>query len=689
MNWPKYRDGLSQIGQSGAFTLETPGTPIGKTGIMNEVREDGTPGTVRVKRMGEFTDVRREAGPTQGEPFLSTWHANRMLMPDKYMAARTAKLFVEGGGELVPEGNCKYLGGGLSVGVTRVVPPPNANADTFVVVLVSHPRPGKMLTVKEFRDLPDSSPRSVRFEPLVVEGAVGGGNGFSDPYVVPMGWDKREEEYKFAFVATPTRLDTGARQHRVWIGGSKTLDLIERPNWLAGVAPLALSDDTPVMCSLLSCTAPGRLETIVTVPDRPTFENVRVDRGAFPLAWRYKNLRRNENNPPAGPVSLYGWPAGQWNNSSTNSSGQDIDFGAVLFVDVYTELVTLSPLKPSMFIVRSDDFGVTWQACREPVLELKSEENSPAYVSVLPLYDYRTVLPPLPPGINESDFAIMALNATWSRFLVGTSWQVTAVWPSPTELFPPQLIRNRSLLEPITNKGGCVVVGSGSVSFALVPAFVEYTVIYTETRAYAWPISNIAERAPFEIPPTGYLPRYAPRMFRKVGDGAYQPVPWPGDRFMTSPKFDASDRLPPQQPFDIDPFTTPRTLAWGSTGEGCAAFFLGGAQAGVGTAGANGRVTMIATIDGGDTWVERTILNSYNFRESCLIAADKDDGCSFIYAEFKDGMRQLKRISSDLTKVTDYGKPYPAPDRPGLINFQRHVHPGFPGIYDGPKEQPR
>jgi hypothetical protein len=103
----------------------------------------------------------------------------------------------------------------------------------------------------------------------------------------------------------------------------------------------------------------------------------------------------------------------------------------------------------------------------------------------------------------------------------------------------------------------------------------------------------------------------------------------------------------------------------------------------------------IATADGGDTWTTLELTDTAGMWQFCLLVAEKGAPASILYSAWardKDGAltgkRQLMHLAPDLSTVTKYGAPYTSA-RGGLINFQKYVHPGFPGVYDGPDQQPK
>lgn len=192
--------------------------------------------------------------------------------------------------------------------------------------------------------------------------------------------------------------------------------------------------------------------------------------------------------------------------------------------------------------------------------------------------------------------------------------------------------------------------------------------------------------------PSRPLWRYA--MFRRDGEGSFQRIEWPGDdmapynevaeAYLDSPAF-RNERW-----VQLDNIIEPESglifgATWRSAGEGRAAFFFANVI-GQDSRGPfihpNSTIRVITTSDNGDTWVVRDLDDVDNFRSTCILHKGSK---SLLYA-YKDpetGLRELRNIPNDDTDPTRYISPYDAPGNVGLVNF-KHVHPGFPGVYDEP-----
>jgi hypothetical protein len=321
---------------------------------------------------------------------------------------------------------------------------------------------------------------------------------------------------------------------------------------------------------------------------------------------------------------------------------------------------------------------------------------------------------------------------TTSRFIKGT---VTNLYPDGTYgVVPDQTVvaAQWTFTRPVEdipfpvapnqdNRGPCYtplyvstsLIGAGDTTFILRTALSSLTEYpFENKRGYDYWSYLYGGHMPHESTYTSYTYSYKQniRLYRRVGTGDFVRVAWPGDDATALIGALNGDGIAAGTPTflpavsgssypelihsdSVNPWVT---TAWPSTGEGKVVIAL--AQRSYFTVSGrtmeNGDppVILLATPDGGTTWITHLVLGSKNFREYCVVDDPKGNFVVFVGAPTDPvvaaaGKRQLWKVSPDFTTIKKYGGPY-TPTGPGLVNFRKYVHPGFPGTYDKPVPPP-
>lgn len=684
MNAPKNWDGVTQIGSALVRGLQSLDTPVG-TSFGQELRDNGSLGDVTAKKVLGFSSTHRShEDPTpEGFPFLSSWQASSVFLLDEKLPYQKRVFNIANAVGLEVIGNCHFLGDGFSVGTARTATasfpdttfggPDIVMSQHIEVLLMRLPRPGAAVPAEDYLKASATERKKLSVR-IPLESFA---EHLAEVYTIPLGWKNETARYAFAVVVRMDNNPFLGSLPRMWVGDTGTMTMVETSlplpadwDWYDTRA------DALVWASYKSqvfCTAPGQLEMVLSRSDRRRLLSYSV------LAWMT-------------------YPTTYWLAPNPSTFLHSVGTAYIL-------IGAAEDLRNDVFILRSIDFGATWtiehaEAFQNGRLTMWPDRHAfgigpsgvihfERYARYVPLrqsfYDaaYPTYVEVTDPAVDP--YIAYPAGRWWWDQTQATVIPVYGVSRGQERAAPGQL---------------ATLVGAGTVTFALVPGYT--------------PI----EAAPASAAGTfGYSPASPStvfRMYRRVGAGAFEQISWPGEAFSLTGwgPFEVNPPGPIQPIAWIgsiheqwrppDDRANPYTNAWASTGEGRAAFFFasGFTFAGGATMDNNMPITMIATADGGATWVTRTILNSLNFRESCVLAADergpvaKRRGATILYVEIDTtpgptfGQRQLMRISEDFTTTAKYGRPYPVPPRAGIINFQRYVHPGFPGVYDGPDAQP-
>lgn len=387
--------------------------------------------------------------------------------------------------------------------------------------------------------------------------------------------------------------------------------------------------------------------------------------------------------------------------------------------------------RDSFFLAQSTDFGLTWTLTAAPTFAAGTYQSVPqigGYLGGTGANDFTTFFPSgtayaipvwAPYSTIQTRSQVITQTYDYGTLIYYDNQFIPYfVYPTNTIAYPDGLgYSNRGpLLRPL--RDSFQLIGAGATTFALVTGIAQgasgvtsYTadgdffdlLMSNVDYSSGSPKARLTTRPlhPTQAPTNFTAGFGAPQMYVRT-NGSFIPISWPGDTLFlgtaddntlvpsAAPHEQFQERRPSYPPLPVD-------LCWCSTGEGCAAFFMVQLKytpavdsAHVGTiddSATNNTVTVVATLDGGAHWATLVLSDVNNMRSFCLIRPELGDkGVCIVYAAntANPNLQQLMRISSDFTKVTKYGAPFP-PQRGGLVNFQKYVHPGFPGVYDEPK----
>lgn len=496
------------------------------------------------------------------------------------------------------------------------------------------------------------------------------------------------------------------------------------------------------VCSEITSTGRGRLEFIVYKPESNSNHDVPGgDAGQHPLMVLWGGAPSALSPFPGGwaaaPTIVQSYVPtfpgfgpnwygpGLWYYAPTEAVPTALATTTTVTVEVtQAEYV---PRSASMFLATTEDFGATWTLTHQPGLEASSYASAWGKGATSHAINYEDYFPGYSiPDSPESGWwtsrkALLYGVETVKRtdvhaYIYGTTgseifWDYSVYsstikrtddiipWPATSAN------SNRGLV--VRNSGlSAHIVAAGNTTFLATVGTEPQGTVYGPTR-YAYDFIGTqtnpdtgayqAEDHPYTV--TGEL-LSAPsimQVYRRTGGGGFTRIAWPLDNAATLRSYVRDARAREARSVAMETSegyrqaseraAQPHTGSWASTGEGAAAFFVtpeptythGSADP------LPNSVLMVATRDGGENWTVLELPTADLFYQTCVIR-DDGKGASILYAvpAPKDKL-QLMRISADFTKVSKYGPPY-TPGRRGLVNFQKYIHPGFPGLYEEPKE---
>lgn len=717
------------------------------TSYGTEVREDGTQGRVMSKSCGDHDAVYREGDPV-GDPFICTWQGEKVYILDKTMPPAKREFSLDGTGYTEFLGNSVFVGDGFMVGLVTTSSTLGQPA-TVAPLLMRMPHPGKVMTAAEFEAAEPAEKRkaSILLPGIAIEhlaltyvipmGWKSSAERFtfavattvatllaSDPTAVPHLWvggtggliEARNDSGERAFgpltpLSTPV-VGLGVDWSRGVQGDPKgrwqRLEYFAHP-YLAA-SQYNVHGWQSVMHSRLTCTGPGRLECVVvkSEPDNYTWmttEGVSVPYRLLPRKYAWQAWPSGWPGPGGvTPEWSPDWPGNPSIAGCDPYPAFRMSVGFDLDIPSWCKTRQYAPRSPTTFILASDDFGATWNLSEASELEVTGYEApvEPPVTGVDVYAPFRAAGGPapntewfeasMPHGYTHIEVQSVDTVIQCGQIpFVTTSYRRELRRPSESIPFPAQT--------PRSNRGGVLrdpfesftLVNAGASTFLVAPVrsrgpdeirssvslgdWVDYlTGVLPQDSTHSYPTTEVVQTSKFEM-----------GVFRRSGFGSFLRIPWPLDGVEN----EATNKLFTTEAKLAYNFTTP-AVSWASTGQGKAAFFfiranffLAGPYAGMTPTSES--VLMVATVDDGETWVTQEITNADLFYQTCVIASE-GKGASIIYAmPAPEGKLQLMRISPDFTKVSKYGPVY-SPGRGGLVNFQRYVHPGFPGLYEEPKE---
>lgn len=693
-----------------------------------ELREDGRLGTTLAKKFLNLSAVTRSAPPKDepviGSPFLCTWIDNTVYLLDRVLPKQQRSFgFAEGvGTELAAfVGNGVFVGDNYVVGIGSTSDSP-VGAAKLAPILMRVPGTPKIVDTAMYAAATPAERKRMSVLLPTVEVA-----DFRGCYVVPLGWKNQDERYAFALVASTTEVRTEdpfafaplvrtITKPKIWIGHTGTMALTELHDdlgldWSWGLAGTNTNDT--IITGPVTCTGRGRLEFLMLKPESNTYSVTQTTHGVADFGYMYGTTplietmydvaipagfpARNYVLSPTptfpgydGPGVVYDLPPGE----STFLAGGNINVPLK-----YASNYTAVPRRASVWLARSNDFGVSWSLKNEPSIESTSIE--------LPVTGWGSTGPtPDFPAVGIVGTVALLAGKFGHMRVVEYAGAGTLEYPTEhgTETFnfsnySQRLARGSYTplppAPPSTGNRGPVhrgfyesflLVNAGSTTFAVVPEYLDAPLGEPGLAA----VRDLNDTLNSEAEPRAQntmvqlpQPRYTLRMFRRMGDSDFVRTPWPGDAMagVSMPSHLVADTI--SNAYAQDPVRR-CAAGWLSLGEGRAAFLLVQRDASSPYTNTSSTAVAIGTVDGGNNWMTIELGSADEFRQWGVIGADSIEKHPTILFSRKAGaVRQLMRISADFTKVTAYGKEYPA-GRGGLVNFRKHVHPAFPTEYDEP-----